>query len=203
MSEPAHTMPPLPATSACTGADHSAELLVHLSRLVYGCSSDASLTPTQWTALRYFATANRFSRTPSAFSEFNATTRGTASQTVKSLIAMGLLAKRAHETDKRSFLIELTDAGRAKLKRDPMDDLSVAIAALPANRQAMLADILGELVETMARKREAPTFGHCGDCGHCDTSRPGEVFCRCTSMMLTDAETSTLCIDFASALAKR
>jgi hypothetical protein len=31
-------------------------------------------------ALRFFARANSFSRTPSAFAEFQATTRGTASQ---------------------------------------------------------------------------------------------------------------------------
>ena len=117
MSEPAPMMSPNSSAQAVQDAGpipcHSAELLVHLARLVHSAAADVSLTPAQWTALRYFASANRLSRTPSAFSEFNATTRGTASQTVKSLIALGLLEKRAHESDGRSFLIELTDSGQA------------------------------------------------------------------------------------------
>ena len=43
--------------------------------------------------LRYFARANTFSRTPSAFAEFQATTRGTASQAIKVLEARGYLAR--------------------------------------------------------------------------------------------------------------
>ena len=39
----------------------------------------------QLMALRFFARANSFSRTPSAFAEFQATTRGTALQAIKAL----------------------------------------------------------------------------------------------------------------------
>ena len=35
---------------------------------------DGELSPAQWMALRYFARANPFSRTPSAFAAFQATT---------------------------------------------------------------------------------------------------------------------------------
>ena len=62
-----------------------AELLVHIGRSARGEDSDSDLTAAQWTALRFFARANRVSRTPSAFASFQATTRGTASQTLKSL----------------------------------------------------------------------------------------------------------------------
>ena len=50
----------------------TAELIVHLGRIAQGDGFVAGLTPAQWTALRYFASANRFSRTPSAFAEFHA-----------------------------------------------------------------------------------------------------------------------------------
>ena len=50
---------------------------------------DGELSPAQWMALRYFARANPFSRTPSAFAAFQATTRGTASQAIKALEASG------------------------------------------------------------------------------------------------------------------
>lgn len=201
MSEPAPMMSPNsqpePAQDAGPIPCHSAELLVHLARLVHSAAADVSLTPAQWTALRYFASANRLSRTPSAFSEFNATTRGTASQTVKSLIALGLLEKRAHESDGRSFLIELTEAGRAKLADDPLDDLIHCINDLSPARRAAFTETLAHLGEALARLRAAPSFGKCGDCGHCDTSRSGEVFCRCSQSLLTSADMRALCIDFA------
>ena len=68
-----------------------AELILHLGRIASGDGLVGGLTPVQWTGLRYFARANRFSRTPSAFAAFHGTTRGTASQTVKGLVADGYL----------------------------------------------------------------------------------------------------------------
>jgi DNA-binding MarR family transcriptional regulator len=62
-----------------------AELVFHLGRIATGEGLVEGLTAAQWAALRYFAQANRFSRTPSAFAAFHGTTRGTASQTIKSL----------------------------------------------------------------------------------------------------------------------
>lgn len=203
MTDAAPILPPPAIPANQPGACHSGELLLHLARLVYGGTADASLTPAQWTALRYFANANRFSRTPSAFSEFHATTRGTASQTVKSLIALGLLEKRAHESDGRSFLIELTPEGRARLAQDPLDDLSHCLHALPPARRAAFRETLTELIAAMALRRSAPTFGKCGDCGHCDTSRPDTVFCRCTRSTLDGTEMNTLCVDFAPGSLRR
>ncbi len=43
-----------------------AELVAQVGRLAYGDEFAAGLTPAQWTALRYFSSANRFSRTVSA-----------------------------------------------------------------------------------------------------------------------------------------
>ena len=68
-----------------------ADMILHLGRASQ--DYEAGLSPAQWTALRYLARANRFSRTVSAFAEFHATTRGTASQTVKGLVARGFVKK--------------------------------------------------------------------------------------------------------------
>src|SRR5262249_27323463 len=70
-------------------ARETAELLLLVGRLVQTEGYDGELSPAQWMALRYFARANTFSRTPSAFAEFQATTRGTASQAIKALEAGG------------------------------------------------------------------------------------------------------------------
>jgi DNA-binding MarR family transcriptional regulator len=75
-------------------------------------------------ALRFFARANWFSRTPSAFAEFQATTRGTATQTIKALEAGGYLVRQRLESDGRSVSLQLTDKGREALARDPFEVLA-------------------------------------------------------------------------------
>src|ERR1700737_2503624 len=70
-----------------------AELVLRLGRIASGEGLVEGLTPAQWTVLRYFARANRFSRTPSAFAAFHGTTRGTASQTIKNLEIQGYLTR--------------------------------------------------------------------------------------------------------------
>ena len=70
-------------------ARETAELLLQVGRLIQAEGYDGELSPAQWMALRFFARANPFSRTPSAFAEFQATTRGTATQTIKALEAGG------------------------------------------------------------------------------------------------------------------
>lgn len=189
------TEPEFP-TKAPAGAGHLAEQIVHLARLAHG-AGDTGLTPAQWTALRYFARANRFSRTPSAFSDFHATTRGTASQTVKSLIALGFLTRCANEADGRSALIEVTQTGRAKLAHDPLSDLATCIAALPEVQRGALAAALGGLATAMARARCAPIFGPCDGCSHCDTTQSGPAYCRCTQSLLDAGEMASICADFA------
>jgi len=204
-NQPAANQDDSPATASAAAqltnqsASHVAEQIVHLARLVHGAASDQCMTPAQWTALRYFARANRFSRTPSAFSEFHATTRGTASQTVKSLIALGYLERHANEHDARSTLIEVTPAGQAKLGDDPLSALTDAINQLPGAERERFATLIGRLATTMARTRTAPLFGNCGDCGHCDTSGKGPAYCRCTQTLLHHEEMSALCVDFSPA----
>jgi hypothetical protein len=52
-------------------ARETAELLLLAGRLVQAEGYVGELSPAQWMALRYFARANPFSRTPSAFAEFS------------------------------------------------------------------------------------------------------------------------------------
>ncbi len=74
------------------------ELVFHLGRKASGEGLVEGLTAAQWAVLRY-SQANRFSRTPSAFAAFYATTRGTASQTIKSLETQGYLTRMRSEDD--------------------------------------------------------------------------------------------------------
>ena len=67
-------------------ATEFADLVLQLGRAAYADCAAGGLTQAQWIAMRYFARANRFSRTVSGFADFHGTTRGTASQTIKSLV---------------------------------------------------------------------------------------------------------------------
>src|SRR5262249_43711509 len=88
-------------------ARETAELLLQAGRLVQAEGYDGQLSPAQWMALRYFARANPFSRNPSAFAEFQATTRGTASQAIRALEAGGYLVRQRSKADGRSVSLRL------------------------------------------------------------------------------------------------
>ena len=88
-------------------ARETAELLLQVGGSYKLKAMTANSSPAQWMALRFFARANPFSRTPSAFAEFQATTRGTATQAIKALEAGGYLVRQPFKTDGRS--IELCD----------------------------------------------------------------------------------------------
>ena len=100
---------------AIMSARETAELLLLLGRLVQAEGYNSDLSPAQWMALRFFARANSFSRTPSAFAEFQATTRGTATQTIKALETGGYLVRQRSEADGRSVSLRLTSKEKKRL----------------------------------------------------------------------------------------
>jgi DNA-binding MarR family transcriptional regulator len=180
-------------------SDLAAELIVHLARLAQSGAGEGMLTPAQWTALRFFARANRHSRTPSAFSAFHATTRGTASQTVKSLVERGLLARHRSESDGRSIRFDVTEAGLRVLSGDPLHALSSHLDRLPDTARAQFLDTLRTLVGGLADTLEAANFGTCADCAHCEGAAAAPAYCRCMDSVLKAEEMGTLCVDFRPA----
>ena len=188
-------------------SDDIADLIVHLARLAQmpppseGGSPRPTLTAAQWTALRYFARANRFSRTPSAFSDFHATTRGTASQTVKSLVALGLLAKSPDPGDARQIVINVTPAGQDMLRHDPLAALRDTLGRLTAADRVALSRIVGLALADLAHQRGAPVFGTCADCTHCD-ERAAQAYCHCTQSLLTMPDMAAFCVDFQPSTAR-
>ena len=182
-------------------ATTAAEMMAHLGRLAHGEGFVCGLTAAQWTALRYFARANRFSRTVSAFANYHATTRGTASQTVKSLVSQGYLTRTRLESDGRSARFDLTEAGRVLYGNDPFEDLVRAIAELPQGLQSKLLAALAQVMGHMARERQKRPFGTCPFCGHLDecVNRKDDVikyFCRLENEPLEPSEIEEICINF-------
>ncbi len=187
-------------TDAAT--DRLAEILVHLGRTACREDTQSGLTAAQWTCLRFFARANRATCTPSAFASFHATTRGTASQIVKALEQRGLVGRRKSPVDGRSACFTLTEAGRAALARDPLGDLMVALDSLvPQDRERMLS-MLSRVMESLAERRGARTFGTCRDCAHF-TPCGQSGYCACMAADLAAGETDKLCIDYSAAAPAR
>jgi len=120
----------------------------------------------QWAVLRYFAQANRFSRTPSAFASFHGTTRGTASQTIKSIETLGYLTRMRSEEDRRSVRLVLTDKARGILANDPFESLVRAADSLPPSVHGHLANALQRMLGQVTQERGKPPFGTCTSCKH-------------------------------------
>jgi DNA-binding MarR family transcriptional regulator len=83
--------------------------------------ASGELTPSEWTALRYFAMVlNRKAATLSSFANHNAVTVSSASYIVTSLLDQGLVAYEENPESKLSFRVSVTEAGRSALRRDPL-----------------------------------------------------------------------------------
>lgn len=145
-------------------ATYAAEIITHLARLAYADGHVCGLTSAQWTALRFFGTASEFSRTLSAFADYHATTRSSASQTVKSLVAKGLLTRIPSELDGRSARFDRTEKGQSLCDRDPFESLVEAIKILPKSHQVNLAAILDNVLACIGEERQRQNFGTCIKC---------------------------------------
>lgn len=178
-----------------------AELILHLGRIASRETLVEGLTPAQWAVLRYFSRANRFSRTPSAFAAFHGTTRGSASQTIKSLETQAYLTRMRSVADGRSARLDLTSKAKAILAHDPLEALVRAADALPPGARGHFANGLQRMLGQVARERGKPAFGTCESCGHLEGdggSLEGQApyACGFVSEPLLLNELDGLCINF-------
>jgi DNA-binding MarR family transcriptional regulator len=187
----------IPMTDIATDTEEIAELLVYLGRAARGTDAGSDLTAAQWTAMRFFARANRLSRTPSAFASFHATTRGTASQIIKSLMQRGYLVRHEAADDRRSVRLDLTSNGQTIMRHDPLRDLTEAIDRLEGSLRSALRQALPALAGELAKIRGTVVFGTCGDCRH--FSGGGTTsYCACVAAEVAPSDLGRLCINFAA-----
>jgi DNA-binding MarR family transcriptional regulator len=167
-------------------------LLDRLSRLHAARRRAVALTDAQCATLEYLARANRFSRSPSVVADYLATTRGTASQTLKALAEKGLIAEEPIEGDKRQRRYAVTDRGRALVAgwfEAGTADADTA-EALQAARK---------LLRTLVAASGGKTFGLCRNCRY-HAVEPGEApTCRLLKITLALEEAGQLCHEFAEA----
>ncbi len=180
-----------------------ADLVLHLGRITSGEGLVEGLTAAQWAVLRYFAQANRFSRTPSAFAAFHGTTRGTASQTIKSIETLGYLTRMRSEADRRSVRLVLTDKARGILANDPFESLVRAADSLPPGVHGQFANALQRMLGQVTQERGKPPFGTCTSCQHLESDgySPDEQMpyaCGFAGEPLLLEELDGVCINFVS-----
>ena len=142
--------------------DKIANLINRLGRSIHCRQFAQGLNPAQWESLRFLARANRYSRTPSALAEYLRTTKGTASQTLKSLEAKGYVRRVPVPSDRRAVRIDVTDAGHLVLRRDPLQCLDSSAAELGGAIDAV-SRFLARLAVTL-ENTSGKAFGLCSEC---------------------------------------
>jgi DNA-binding MarR family transcriptional regulator len=131
---------------ALTATDSPTAILGQLERFTCALArreSAQGLNPAQWAALRYIAQPGNGAElaTISGFARLRLTTLSSASQTMSSLVRLGLV-NRAAAPDKRKRPLELTEAGRQLLKRDPLRHLGTLIAGISSNSLVEFSEVL-------------------------------------------------------------
>ncbi|MEP4768107.1 MAG: MarR family transcriptional regulator [Roseibium sp.] len=166
------------------------DLIDRLSRLNAAEEWNGPLNPSQFAALSYLGRANQMSRAPSHVADYLATTRGTASQTLKALARKDLIEETRSETDKRSIRYDVTAAGLDILEHPSA--LNGAIGALESETSEALATGLETLVNTALKRQGGRSFGICITCRHHEEQRDGG-YCRLLNITLSPRQTTQIC----------
>ena len=119
-----------------------AQLIEQLARAIHSASHAHGLYPAQWTALRFFSTADKQHRTATALTRYQGIAFGPVSRTVRTLIVKKLIRRQRGESDQRIHSLELTARGTALLKQDPLNVLTKALDGLgSADRRALVVGL--------------------------------------------------------------
>ncbi|MCV2880957.1 MarR family winged helix-turn-helix transcriptional regulator [Actibacterium sp. XHP0104] len=165
-------------------------LINRLARLDAAETWEIDLNPAQIAALDYLARANRFSRAPSHVAEYLGTTRGTMSQTLKSLVRKGYVTEHRSQIDKRSISYDLTPEGLALTSRQTA--FAEAITSIPPRDQEQLRTGLSALLASRLKANGGRAFGICKDCAYHRTDATG-AYCTLLSVPLSPQDTTQIC----------
>lgn len=176
-------------------------LLERIGRVLQNDGHSQGLKPTQWEALRYFARANRFSRSPSALTAYLGMTKGTVSQTVSALEKKGLVEKATGDADRRQVQIEVTAKGQKLLNRDPLEAMAFSLSRLPASQRQELKDDLSDFLRATLRQRDGHPFGACRTCRYFQKNAPdgGPHKCALLEEPLSAADSEMICVEHEAA----
>ncbi|WP_343565411.1 MarR family winged helix-turn-helix transcriptional regulator [Kiloniella sp. b19] len=165
-------------------------LLNRLDRVASSNEWDDDLNPTQVTILQYLARANRLSRSPSVIADYMGTTRGTISQSLKSLAGKGLVSKVSLSTDQRTTSFELTEKGSRAAGE--YQGFQAALSAIPQERKEEFLTTLREIAGHVFRENKTKLFGICKDCTYLEI-RNQKHYCSLMNWDLLPESTEKIC----------
>ena len=174
--------------------------LERLGRVMRAEEHGGDLNPAQWETLRYLSRANRISNSPGALTRYLGATKGTISQTVKSLERKGYVAKSLREGEKRSVVLKLTRQGEAALVQDPWGAVSGVAGELGNRTRRRLAKGLREILSHQLKHGNHRSFGQCRSCrffrekGREDDPL-GPHLCMLLDEALTETESQGICVE--------
>jgi MarR family transcriptional repressor of emrRAB len=164
-------------------ARETVELLVQAAIACHPSDDPRGLRDREWTALRFLARANRFSRTPSALADYIGLTRATATQIVKVLEDRSLVVRRPSDRDKRSVVLCMTAQGERLLaQHDPIRNVVDAVATLVTEDCVKLKHSLHAILNRIDTPLLQAKAGQCRDCIFLSqgsaSARPGSATAR-------------------------
>lgn len=166
------------------------ELINRLARLDAAQAWSGDLNPTQSAVLDFLGRANRFSRSPSHVADYLGTTRGTVSQSLKSLTQKGYVIELRSKTDKRAISFDLTAKGQATILTPNIT--ADAVATMDRKSSLMMITGLEALLMQLLARNGGRSFGVCNECTHFVPKSNGG-HCSLLSQDLAHTETSQIC----------
>ena len=145
--------PDLPNIVATASPATIAALVEQLGRQVQNLCFTKELAPVQWAALRYLAKAGPAASTVSGLAAYSGVNVSSASRTVQALHGKQLVSVEMDSRDGRVRQVQLTEAGRHLLERDPLNVLAAAVeAALAVEERRALRDLLEKVLFELCPK---------------------------------------------------
>ncbi len=182
--------------------DQVAQVIDRLGRMVHSLQFAAGLNPVQWEALRYLRRANSRSRKPGALADFLGATKGTVSQSLKTLENKGLIDRSQDPSDHRAVRLDLTAAGISALNDDPINILAEAATEIPGELDSVAA-LLDQLLNAVERSCGRRSFGVCQKCNRLQLreGNGADMLFRCglTGEVLAESDFDRLCANFEHA----
>lgn len=161
----------------------------HLRKVAAKCG----LQPVQVEVLHYLVSCNQLPNTVLSVVDYLGQTKGTVSQTIKSLEAKGFIEKTPDANDKRTVRLNVTAKGRELIDRElPGDAFSSALGDLDKDSHSSLTASLSMLNTALLKTNDMDTFGICKTCVY-NKKQPDGYFCRLLNIELEKGEVGKIC----------
>lgn len=158
---------------------------------------DYDLHPIQLNALYFLNRCNRYSDTHQGVSEYFGLTKGTVSQTLKSLESKGLVQKKRDKDDGRVFHLKVTREGKKIIEKFlPTQTGEKALKKLPDKTRRQVLESLHLLLQSMQETNEMRPFGICRACRFNQKLGEGRFLCGLTQEGLSHSDTELLCREY-------